>query len=60
MTETGSTVPSIGKVEQLAKALNVSACWLSFGVGPKEVPDRRRSAPAAPTSSPGVEDAGHI
>jgi len=51
MTETGTTVPNIAKVEQLAKALNVSVCWLAFGTGPAELPVRRRmrsDTPPAP------------
>lgn len=43
MTETAATVPNIAKVEQLAKALGVSPCWLAFGVGPQALPLRRRS-----------------
>ena len=51
MTETGTTVPNIAKVEQLAKALQVSVCWLAFGLGVPELPARRRprsDAPPAP------------
>jgi transcriptional regulator with XRE-family HTH domain len=51
MTESGATVPSIAKVEQLAKALQVSVCWLAFGLGSTELPARRRprsDAPPAP------------
>ena len=33
LTETGETIPSIAKVEAIAVALRVSACWLAFGVG---------------------------
>lgn len=46
MTETGATVPSIAKVEQLANALDVSACWLAYGVGDRELPAWRRSRSA--------------
>ncbi len=52
MTETGRTVPSIAKVEQLAKALHVSVCWLAFGLGSPDLPDTRRrraDSPPAPT-----------
>lgn len=42
MTETGTTVPNIAKVEQLAKALQASVCWLAFGIGSPELPVRRR------------------
>lgn len=51
MTETGTTVPNIAKVEQLAKALNVSVCWLAFGTGRAELPAGRRvrsDTPPAP------------
>lgn len=41
MTETGQTAPNLAKLESLAKALDVSACWLGFGVGPMERPARR-------------------
>ena len=47
MTETAATVPNIAKVEQLAKALGVSPCWLAFGLGPQVLPARRPSRPAA-------------
>ena len=55
MTETGTTVPNIAKVEQLAKALQVSVCWLAFGAGSPELPvsSRRRSdSPPTPSPSP--------
>ena len=29
--ESGHDEPSLGTVEQLAKVLNVSPCWLAFG-----------------------------
>lgn len=51
MTETGTTVPNIAKVEQLAKALNVSVCWLAYGIGSAELPAGRRvrsDTPPAP------------
>lgn len=48
MTETGTTVPSIAKVEQLAKALQVSVCWLAFGLGSPELAVRRRPRSDAP------------
>lgn len=54
MTETGTTVPNIAKVEQLAKALQVSVCWLAFGLGSPEVAMRRRpraDTPPAPEPS---------
>lgn len=50
MTETASTVPNIAKLEQLAKALGVSPCWLAFGVGPQVLPARRRGRAAAAPS----------
>jgi transcriptional regulator with XRE-family HTH domain len=54
MTETGTTVPNIAKVEQLAKALQVSVCWLAFGLGSPDLPARRRprsDTPPAPAPS---------
>lgn len=47
MTETAATVPNIAKVEQLAKALGVSPCWLAFGLGPQVLPARRSTRPDA-------------
>ena len=49
MTETGATVPSIAKVEQLAQALAVSPSWLAFGIGERDVAPPRRSRAAAAT-----------
>jgi transcriptional regulator with XRE-family HTH domain len=51
-TETGATVPTIAKIEQLANALGVSACWLAYGVGDRELSTRRRSASAARSQDP--------
>ena len=45
MTETGATIPNIAKLEQLAKALHVSVCWLAYGVGNRELPTSRGSRP---------------
>lgn len=54
MTETGTTVPNIAKIEQLAKALQVSVCWLAFGIGSPELPARRRPrSDTPPAPSPG-------
>lgn len=47
MTETGATVPNIAKVEALAKALQVSPCWLAYGIGPHVLPLIRRGRPPA-------------
>jgi transcriptional regulator with XRE-family HTH domain len=50
-TEAATTVPSIAGVEQLAKTLNVSVCWLAFGIGRPELPAGRRvrsDTPPAP------------
>ena len=33
--------------EALAKALRVSPAWLAFGIGPRELPPRRRAAMTA-------------
>lgn len=40
--EKGALSPRVDTVEKLAKALNVAPCWLAFGLGPAEVPLRRR------------------
>lgn len=37
----------IDTIEKLADALRVSPAWLAFGVGPRELPPRRRSRSAA-------------
>ncbi len=42
-TETGASIPTIATVEALAVALNVSAAWLAYGIGNRELPPRRRS-----------------
>lgn len=53
MTETGATIPNIAKLEQLAKALQVSVCWLAFGLGSPELALRRRPrSDAPPTPEP--------
>jgi transcriptional regulator with XRE-family HTH domain len=52
MTETGATVPSIAKVEQLAQALAVSPSWLAFGIGERDFAPPRRSRAAAATVQP--------
>lgn len=49
MTETGTTVPSIAKVEQLATALQVSPSWLAFGICEQDFVPPRRSRLAATT-----------
>lgn len=55
MTETGTTVPNIAKVEQLAKALQVSVCWLAFGLGSPDLPARRRPrSDTPPAPAPGA------
>ena len=51
-TETGASVPSIATVEAFAIALAVSPGWLGYGLGPMELPGRRRVA-ASPAPSPG-------
>ena len=43
-TETGTSMPSIATVEALAVALGVSPAWLAYGLGPMELPSRRRKA----------------
>lgn len=47
-TESRATVPTIAKVEALAKALNVSPCWLAYGVGDRDLPAGRRPAAQSP------------
>ena len=42
--ETGTSMPSIATVESLAVALGVSPAWLAYGLGPMELPNRRRKA----------------
>lgn len=37
----------VDTVEALAKVLRVSPAWLAFGIGPRELPPRRRAASAA-------------
>lgn len=46
-TETGASMPSIATVEAFAVALGVSPAWLAYGLGPIELPSRRRRAVAA-------------
>jgi transcriptional regulator with XRE-family HTH domain len=46
-TETGASMPSIATVEAFAVALGVSPAWLAYGLGPMELPSRRRKAAAA-------------
>lgn len=41
------TMPSIATLEDLARALGVSPAWLAFGEGPRELPRRGKTAPAA-------------
>ena len=40
------TMPTLATAEALAKALDLSPAWLAFGVGPRELPPRRRARPA--------------
>lgn len=49
-TETGASMPSIATVEAFAIALGVSPGWLAYGLGPVELPRRRRAA-ASPAPS---------
>ncbi len=51
-TETGASMPSIATVEAFAIALGVSPGWLAYGLGPMELPGRRRVATAS-APSPG-------
>jgi transcriptional regulator with XRE-family HTH domain len=51
-TETGASMPGIATVESLAVALGVSPGWLAYGIGPTELPGRRRAA-ESPAPRPG-------
>lgn len=44
MTETGTTLPTLAKLEALAKALNVSPAWLAYGIEPMETAPTSRSS----------------
>jgi transcriptional regulator with XRE-family HTH domain len=46
------TVPTLATAEALAIALGVSPGWLAYGLGPMELPGRRRAA-ESPAPSPG-------
>ncbi len=46
------TMPTLATAEALAMALGVSPAWLSYGLGPMELPGRRRVT-ASPAPSPG-------
>jgi transcriptional regulator with XRE-family HTH domain len=46
------TMPGLDTAEALAVALGVSPAWLAYGLGPMELPSRRRRAAAA-TQEPG-------
>jgi transcriptional regulator with XRE-family HTH domain len=46
------TMPTLATAESLALALGVSPGWLAYGLGPMELPGRRRVA-ASPAASPG-------
>ena len=45
------TMPTLATAEALAKALDLSPGWLAFGVGPRELPQRGRSARTAQTTA---------
>jgi len=49
--EAGDTMPNLAKLEALAKGLGVSACWLAFGVGPRELPQRPSRSAAAQSAA---------
>ena len=51
-TETGASLPILATAEALAIALGVSPGWLAYGLGPMELPGRRRVA-VSPAPSPG-------
>ncbi len=53
-TETGASMPSIATVEAFGIALGASPGWLAYGLGPMELPGRRRvAAVPAPTPTSG-------
>lgn len=56
--ETGRNIPSVATAEALAKALDISPCWLAFGEGPQTSPrlPRRGRAPSASGPSEGQHD----
>lgn len=51
-TEKGLFFPRLDTVERLGKALNVSPCWLAYGVGPQAAPSRRRLRISPPAAEP--------
>lgn len=44
------TMPTLATAEALANALGLSAGWLAFGIGPRELPPRRRAHSVAQTA----------
>lgn len=46
--EKGLFFPRLDTAESLSRALRVSACWLTFGIGPQELPPRRKVRTAQP------------
>lgn len=46
------TVPNVATAESLARALGVSPGWLAYGLGPMELPGRRRLAAPLRQASP--------
>jgi transcriptional regulator with XRE-family HTH domain len=46
-TEQGLTLPTLGTVEKLAKALGVSPAWLAYGLGPTEAASGKRTQPVS-------------
>lgn len=50
-TESGLSVPSIATAEALAKALDLSPAWLAYGIGPRELPARRKARTASAAQS---------
>lgn len=49
-TESGSSVPTVATLEAFAHALEVSPAWLAFGIGPQELPTRRKARTAPPNT----------
>ena len=42
------TMPTLATAEALAKAIDLSPAWLAFGIGPRELPPRRKTRTAQP------------
>jgi transcriptional regulator with XRE-family HTH domain len=45
------TMPTLATAEALAKALDLSPAWLAYGIGPREIPARRKARTASAAES---------